>query len=148
MKDEPQHVANTILKIYSGFKWKLKIADRTPDEVNALIDEAIVEIKALVHPSYQLDVIQKFEQMRNRLSEFTVDGKFELPPTVTASSGAQPQNVQQMPKPNPCKCGGSHIHIYKQHDNYFAECQTCKSVGLSSDGPLIALENWNNGMTD
>jgi hypothetical protein len=141
-----QRAAQVILRIYANFKWKLKIADRSAEEVNRLIDEAIIEISALVPPDYRAGAIQKFEQMKNRLSEFVVDGVFQLPESPT------PIPIIGLGKPNPCKCGNGDLELVKRRGNpdeeFAVRCDKCKVVGLFSENPHIALENWNNGMVD
>lgn len=142
-----QHIAQTILKIYANLKWKLKIADRTADEVCALIDEAIESVKAQVHPSYAVEVIQKFEQMKNRLSEFVVDGRVMLP------NSPMPEPRQELAgAPASCKCGQTPIMGHRpsreNETEYFLLCPACHAEGMASLNPQIALENWNQGKID
>lgn len=143
-----QHISKAILTIYANLKWKLRIADRNIEQVNALIDEAIEEVKKQIHPSYQLDVIQKFEQMKNRLSEFVVDGRLELPPMP-----AEECPVVELHDP-PNKHCDMLPHLMRRtsklerETEYFVLCPKCNAEGLASLNPAIALENWNQGKID
>ncbi len=65
--------AKVALRIWAEFRWKLKIADRTWQEVDNFINEAIAECYSKIQDAeVRAEVINQFEMARNRVSEFNV----------------------------------------------------------------------------
>ncbi len=62
------------IKLWNDFRWNLKkIPDRTYPAIEKLIDESIVAATTLLETEAVRDtVVQRFNEMRNRISEFTV----------------------------------------------------------------------------
>jgi hypothetical protein len=61
-----------VQRIYSEFRWQLKIKQHTYDSAAALLDAAIAMTKTEVPDKNIRDLaVEGFEKMRARLSEFT-----------------------------------------------------------------------------
>jgi len=69
----PAQDAITATRIYADFKWTLKIRQHTHQSIDAEISKSIERCeRELLTPEVKAATIQKFNEMRNRLSEFTV----------------------------------------------------------------------------
>lgn len=66
--------AEAMRKIYFDFKWQLKIANRTYEDLIKLLDDAIHKCEQQIQtPEIRAEAIQQFTYMKNKTTEFNVE---------------------------------------------------------------------------
>lgn len=69
------------LRIFAHFKWQLKIADHSYEEISALLDDCIARCDGIVNRATHDDTVQKFLEMKARFSEMrTRPSEFNVNP--------------------------------------------------------------------
>ena len=63
--------AEAVVRIYAAFRWKLKIRQVSPEDLDAMITECMTEVeKEVKNPKTRQEVLNQFLLMRNRAAEF------------------------------------------------------------------------------